>query len=141
MKTWDAMGECEQLLQRTLQAAERTVGPDQLLTGRILNNLAELYQRMGKNILAEPLYERAQTIFENLLGVEHPTSAGNLHNLVLLKHATGDNAAALEKARQLMAAEELLLGNALAFTSERSASPINGSASPSACPEPWATPP
>jgi CHAT domain-containing protein len=51
--------------------------------------------------------------------VEHPTTAGNLHNLVLLKHTTGDNAAALEKALQLVAAEEHLLGNALAFTSER----------------------
>ncbi len=39
-----------------------------------LNNLGELYRAQGKYADAEPLCQRALTIFEEVLGPEHPTS-------------------------------------------------------------------
>jgi hypothetical protein len=49
-----------------------------------LSNLAELYRGQGQNAKAEPLYQRALTIFEKVLGPEYSKSGnvpGRLTNL------------------------------------------------------------
>jgi hypothetical protein len=37
-----------------------------------LNNLAVLYKAMDRHAEAEPLYQRALTVFEHALGPTHP---------------------------------------------------------------------
>ncbi|WP_103126915.1 CHAT domain-containing protein, partial [Nostoc cycadae] len=55
-----------------------------------LNNLAELYQTQGKYEQAEPLYLRALTINEKVLGKEHPLVATSLNNFAFLYQTKGD---------------------------------------------------
>lgn len=50
------------------------MGPTHPDVGQSLNNLAALYNNQGKYAEAEPLCQRALTIFEEVLGSEHPTS-------------------------------------------------------------------
>jgi hypothetical protein len=40
-----------------------------------LNNLAELYRRLGRSADAEPLYKRSLAIREKVLGPDHPDIA------------------------------------------------------------------
>jgi CHAT domain-containing protein len=49
-----------------------------------LNNLAILYQQMGRYNDAEPLYQKSLTIREQQLGKNHPDVADSLHNLAYL---------------------------------------------------------
>jgi tetratricopeptide (TPR) repeat protein len=48
-----------------------------------LNNLASLYDSQGQYAKAEPLYNRALTIREKALGLEHPDVATCLENYAL----------------------------------------------------------
>ena len=50
--------------------------------GLALNNLAYLYQDLGRYADAEPLYRRSLAINEKALGPEHPDEAAGLN-----KHA------------------------------------------------------
>ncbi len=54
-----------------------------------LNNLAVLYDNQGRYAEAEPLYERALAIQEEVLGAEHPDVAVSLNNLAALYYAQG----------------------------------------------------
>ena len=49
-----------------------------------LNALARLYRNDGRYEESEPLFERALTIVEKVLGPEHPEVARNLMGLALL---------------------------------------------------------
>ena len=49
-----------------------------------LNNLAGLYQAMGRYAEAEPLYRRSLEIREKQLGADHPDVATSLNNLAVL---------------------------------------------------------
>jgi hypothetical protein len=51
---------------------EKTHGPDHLDVAIDLYKLAVLYQKLEKYKLAEPLYQRTLTIYESVLGLEHP---------------------------------------------------------------------
>jgi tetratricopeptide (TPR) repeat protein len=48
------------------------------------NNLAELYRTQGRYSEAEPLYQQALVLWQNLLGDEHPSVAQGFNNLALL---------------------------------------------------------
>jgi CHAT domain-containing protein/Tfp pilus assembly protein PilF len=61
---------------------------------RSLNNLALLYKVKGDYARAEPLYERALSIFEKALGPDHPDVAQSLNNLALQYATKGDYARA-----------------------------------------------
>jgi tetratricopeptide (TPR) repeat protein len=56
---------------------------------RTLNNLAALYYAQGKYEQAEPLYQRALTIWEKQLGPEHSDTATSLNNLAELYRTQG----------------------------------------------------
>ena len=62
-----------------------------MLSPQSLNNLAALYQLLGRYEAAEPLYERALAIKEKALGREHPLVAQSLENYAILLRATGRN--------------------------------------------------
>src|SRR5438876_22031 len=55
------------------------LGPKHPETAQGLNNLADLYREQGKYEQAEPLYERALAIREEVLGPEHPETAQGLN--------------------------------------------------------------
>ena len=59
-----------------------------------LNNLAELYRAQGNYAQAEPLYQRALTIWEKALGPEHPQVATVLENYAALLHKLNRDAEA-----------------------------------------------
>jgi tetratricopeptide (TPR) repeat protein len=54
-----------------------------------LNNLAGLYESMGRYKEAEPLYVRSLAIREEQLGANHPRTATNLNNLANLYKSMG----------------------------------------------------
>ena len=54
-----------------------------------LNNLAALYESLGRHGKAEPLYKRSLAIAEKALGPEHPDLAAILNNLAGLYQAQG----------------------------------------------------
>ncbi|MBA2677629.1 MAG: tetratricopeptide repeat protein [Ktedonobacteraceae bacterium] len=54
-----------------------------------LNNLAELYHGQGRYAEAEPLYQRALRIREQL-GPERPETAETLHDLAQLRQMQGN---------------------------------------------------
>jgi hypothetical protein len=55
----------------------------------VLNNLADLYRVQGCLDEAEPLFERALIIQDNVLGSEHPDVARTLENYAALLRETG----------------------------------------------------
>ncbi len=50
----------------------------------LLNNVGFYLKQRGRYVEAEPLYQRALTIFEQQLGLEHPNTATSLNNLAIL---------------------------------------------------------
>ena len=61
--------------------AEETIGSEHQDVALLLNFLAIVYSRQGNYVQAEPLYQRACTIYEKVLGPEHPDTAASLTNL------------------------------------------------------------
>ena len=53
--------------------------------------ILRLYQNEGKYEEAEPLFQRALTIREKVLGPEHPHTAQSLNNLAILYYKQGKN--------------------------------------------------
>ena len=64
-----------------LSISEKQLGPDHPDTGTSLNNLAALYESMGRYEAAEPLYLRALSIDSAALGEDHPNTAIDYVNL------------------------------------------------------------
>ncbi len=81
--------EAEPLLRRALSIAEKTLGPENLLTATNLNNLAGLCEWQGKYAEAEALHKRALAIREKALGPEHPGIVSSLENLAGLYVSQG----------------------------------------------------
>ena len=75
-----------------------------------LNNLADLYQAMGRYAEAEPLYRRSLEIREKQLGRDHPDVATSLNNLANLYRAMGRYAEAEPLYRRSLAIREKQLG-------------------------------
>jgi tetratricopeptide (TPR) repeat protein len=91
---WVAQGqsfwvEAEKWFKACLQMAEQRCGADHPGTATSLNNLANLYNAMGRYAEAEPLYVRSLSIREQQLGAEHPDMANSLNNLAELYRAMG----------------------------------------------------
>ncbi len=72
-----------------MRLAEDEFGPDHPNTARFLNDLAVLYQALGKYAEAEPFYHRSLAIMEKTLGPEHPNVAQSLENYAALLRETG----------------------------------------------------
>ncbi len=74
--------EAEPLLQRALSICERTLGVEHPQVARLLNNLALLYQNLGKYEQAKLLFQRGYTSDEQNFGVaDHPDVVSSLNNL------------------------------------------------------------
>lgn len=91
---WVAQGqsfwvEAEKWFKACLQMTEQRSGAEHLSTATSLNNLANLYNAMGRYAEAEPLYVRSLSVYEQLLGANHPLTAMSLNNLANLYRAMG----------------------------------------------------
>jgi multidrug efflux pump subunit AcrA (membrane-fusion protein) len=75
-----------------------------------LNNLAALYQATGRLAEAEPLYRRARSIKEKLLGPDHPDVAMTLNNLAVLYKKLGRREEAAQLYQQALSIFESALG-------------------------------
>ena len=75
-----------------------------------LNNLANLFQDMGRYAEAEPLYRRSLKIDEKKLGPDHPDVAASLNNLADLYDDMGQYAKAEPLYRRSLTIRENQLG-------------------------------
>ncbi len=60
------------------------MGPTHPQTAKALHNLALLYEAQGRYAEAEPLYQRALTIREQVLGPESPKTVATVESYALL---------------------------------------------------------
>jgi len=74
---------------RALALAKRKYGLDHPRVGTPLNNLALLYENLGRYSEAEPLYKRSLTIREKAHGKDHPNVGTTLNNLASLYQTLG----------------------------------------------------
>jgi tetratricopeptide (TPR) repeat protein len=74
------------------------------------NNLASVYQDLGKYADAEVIFKRALTIKEKALGPNHPDVATNLDNLAVLYSDQGRYADAEPLSKRALAIREKALG-------------------------------
>jgi CHAT domain-containing protein len=86
------------------------VGPNHPDTSMCLNNLAELYERIGDYTKAEPFLQRALNISRKSVGDEHPRTAIGLNNLAELYLTTGEYAKAKPLLKSAVEIEEKCLG-------------------------------
>ncbi len=78
-----ALAPAAEIVTRT----EKTFGPDSAETAASLNNLAELFSRLGRFDDALPLYRRSLAIRENILPPDHPDIAKSKARLAQLIEA------------------------------------------------------
>jgi CHAT domain-containing protein/Tfp pilus assembly protein PilF len=97
-------------MRRSLEIAEKALGPEHPSVASALNNLAVLYKKEGKYAAAEPLYQRCLAIMEKALGRDHPSLASALDNLAGLYSAQGRYAAAEPLYRRALQIREKALG-------------------------------
>lgn len=69
------------LVERALQGAEQTLGPENAGLARYLGQLVGLYMAVGDYARAEPLVRRAVVLEEKALGPEHPQTGTALVDL------------------------------------------------------------
>jgi tetratricopeptide (TPR) repeat protein len=81
--------EAEKWCLACRQMSEQRFGEDHPYTASSLNNLAGLYNLMGRYSEAEPLNARALSIYENQLCADHPMIALGLNNLAALYTSMG----------------------------------------------------
>ena len=91
---WVAQGQslwvqAEKWLTACLQMTDKRCGADHPNTAGSLNNVALLYNAMGRYPEAEPLFVRSLSIYEQQLGADHPNTALSLSNLAGLYNAMG----------------------------------------------------
>jgi tetratricopeptide (TPR) repeat protein len=90
-----------------LEQGPGSAGPHMTL---LLNNMANLYYQQGKYAEAEPLFQMALDMREEVLGPEHPLVASPLHGLSLLYQDQGKYAEAEPLCRRALHIWEQALG-------------------------------
>ena len=110
-KAFDAghYAEAEKLQLAALKVAEES-GVEDAHLATSLNELAVLYEALGKYDLAEPLYQRSLAIRVKTVGPNHPGVAQSLNNLALLYTAQGKYDLAEPLYQQSLATWEKALG-------------------------------
>jgi tetratricopeptide (TPR) repeat protein len=103
-------GEAEPLLRRALALSESRLGPDDLQTAALLNDLGILHKCQGRYDEAEPLYFRALDIIDAAVGPDDLQAASLYHNLGGLEHARGRAAQGEPPARWGLRIRERALG-------------------------------
>ncbi|MCP4350132.1 MAG: tetratricopeptide repeat protein [Desulfobacterales bacterium] len=96
--------------KRALAIREKTLGPEHPYVAASLNNLAELYRRLGNYTKAETLSKRALAIWEKVRGPEHPNVATSLNNLTLIYMSLGNYAQAESLSKRALAIWEKVRG-------------------------------
>lgn len=96
--------------ERALNVATHTFGDEHPNVARSLNNLATVYQSLGKYALAQPPYERALEIYEKSLGKNHYQVAISLDNLAELHRSQGKYADVERLYKRSFAIYEMVLG-------------------------------
>ena len=81
--------------------------PDTLI---LVNNLASLYEDLGRHGKPEPLYVRALTANERVLGATHPTTLISVNNLASLYETQGRYGEAESLYVRALTTRERLLG-------------------------------
>lgn len=89
---------------------EKTLGQEHPSLALSFNNLAALYYEQGNWNTAQPMYERALSIWEKTLGPESPEVAAALNNLATLNQGRGRPAEAEPLLRRSLAIWEKVLG-------------------------------
>ncbi len=84
------------IYEETLQILEAKLGAEHQDVATVLNNLAELYCKMGDHEKALPLFQRALEISEKVLGSQNPSVATTLNNLAKLYESMDDYEKALK---------------------------------------------
>jgi tetratricopeptide (TPR) repeat protein len=98
------------LLESTLAARERVLGPDHLDTMRSRNALANTYRQAGRVAEAIPLIEQILAAQERLLGADHSRTLGPRNNLAVAYRDVGRAGEAIPLFEQNLAVCERLLG-------------------------------
>jgi hypothetical protein len=97
--------------ERGVQEAEKELGANDPAVAGLLDRQATLLQVIARYEDAEPLFRRAQAIFEASYGKDHPEVADCLNNLALLLQATNRLAEAEPLMRRALAIHEASYGN------------------------------
>jgi tetratricopeptide (TPR) repeat protein len=107
----------EQLYQRALCIWEQQLGPEHPDVAEILDNLANLYRKQGRYAEAEPLYQRALHIREQM-GAEHPETAETLHDYAAFQEMQGKQQEARSLYQRALYIREQALGTRHPKTTE-----------------------
>lgn len=95
-------------LHRAVDDYERLHGPEGALASR--NNLANAYYAAGQYGRATELHEQTLTLFERVLGPDHPDTLASRNNLAEAYRAAGEHERAVELHEQTLAVRERILG-------------------------------
>ncbi|MGQ0799286.1 MAG: tetratricopeptide repeat protein [Pseudomarimonas sp.] len=95
------LAEVVALRRSLLGSSERATGSVDLATA--LNNHGLVHMQLGKQALAQPLFEEALLMRRRLLPAQHPELAQTLSNLGLLRHSQGELEAAEAELREALA--------------------------------------
>lgn len=98
------------MAEEALTIAERTLGPNHIMTATNLNNLAVLFKAKADFAAAEPFFRRALAITEKAFGSEHSLVGQRLNNLAQLQEERGDYEEAEILYRRALAIAEKTLG-------------------------------
>lgn len=77
------------LAQETLEKAKYRMGDEHPATLVSMNNLANIYEKLGRYNEAEPLYIKTLKLRQNILGNEHSGTLLSMHNLASLYERQG----------------------------------------------------
>ena len=89
---------------------EKGLGPSHPDLATSLQILANLYHVMGRQMEAEPLYQRSLAVIENVLGAEHPGVSRCLNNLAKNNCAQGRYEEAEPHYERALMIQEQVLG-------------------------------
>jgi len=98
------------LYKRALDILENAQAPPTEIA-RLLDDLAQDYEREQQWLLAKQTYERALTIDRDILGNDHPRVASHLHNLAIVAQNMGDLKRAESLYREAIDSEERAFGD------------------------------
>jgi tetratricopeptide (TPR) repeat protein len=93
-----------------LELAQHHIGDDHPVTLGSVNNLAFLYQTIGRYMEVESLYERVLKARERLLGRDHPDTLLSANNLAMLYQDLGQYGEAEPLLEGTLATKERVLG-------------------------------
>jgi CHAT domain-containing protein/Tfp pilus assembly protein PilF len=96
--------------QQAVEIRKKALGEDHPDYATSLNNLAELYQRVGEPGKALPLCQRALEIRKKALGEDHPAYAESLNNLAELYRGVGEPGKALPLCQRALEIRKKALG-------------------------------